>query len=1072
MSGRSPGRWVCAALLLLALPAQAGDLTVNGYTLVSSVRLSRTVFENTYRAMLGNGGPALDGATATLADHDSNLSVVDATLSFGPVAAGGAVTSTDTFVVRHDRVRPFDPATLVWQIEAREAPPPAGTFALTPAASRLRSGEAATLRLQLATPAGASGVEASLSSTEPSLAGVPATVAVAAGETQAFFSVTSLGPAGAATITALVAGASISAEVEVRPRLVEVALDSAGRDLTIGEVRAGKVTLASPAPAGGRSVALSLSTPLRATLSASPIVVAAGETTASFSVTATAAGSETVSAALTGAGADSASASFAIVPAVATTTTTLGLIDAALGSGAITEEQAFVYQVLAAFGSPTLPAQYQGAPSDPLDDPVSRELPLRFASLSPAAQAQLLPFLYPPAYAGSWGAPLLSPSPSAAPLTAAADPRKLKHKKKQKRAAQTLVPAVGNGACDPSLPGTPPLADGWATLHTAHFKVWYRTGSTSFSEGFYTTDAARQAAVEVAAVIEPIYEKLLGVFGAPPLSDETLDCNGGDGAIDVYVDRLSRSLKAQVVPYPPGACARPGWMWIAPDAASDAYETRNLLAHETVHLFQLVPNRADCSDPRWGILDEASATWAFDFVYPDDNYEHRFAVPSGLGNGYFADAFSGEWRMRPLVANRPVPAHGNNGYADYPFFEWLSRTFGPQTVSNINAATAQANPQQSFEVGLAGTGGGLRALWPKFALAAWNDWENHVEDAFYQWEHLADGSIKHGSIDPGNLFIEAKLEGASRRDLDDEFERIIRAPTSGNDVEDLLIGPMTARYFDIRFPDDDVSTVIFQLPFVGGDRYKVQALLKIDGEWKPVEDWTDKAVVGFCRDKKDERVEEMVVVLSNSHAGFDWFEQGPPGAIGFGSDVWPKLSISNSGCFRWKGTTHAVLTSRINIVDTFTADVTYEGNPLPVFKLVFGRAAFVPVSGTASVERSGVDTEPGGGCNHSIPRTTKAIATEDSDLLVFVDDVFLGESRHAEGHGKTPIDTTETVTCPNMDPFTVDSSVDSQWLKMPTEEPFAPLSDDGRSITGHASFDDGFGGTIDYDWDLHAEKEQ
>jgi len=1062
-----------AALLLLALPARAADLTVGGYTLESSVRLSRTVFEYTYRAVLSNAGPAVQGATATLASHDSNLTAVDATLEFGDVPAGGAATSSDTFVVRHDRARPFDPATLVWQVEAEEAPPAAGTLALAPAALALRSGEAATVLLQLAAPAGPGGVEAMLASTDASIAEVPASVIVAAGETQAFFSVGSPGPAGSATVTAQLAGGPVSAQVLVRERLVEVALDPAEPDLVVGEVRSGTVTLASPAPAGGRSVALSLSEPVRATLSVSPLLIPAGETSAPFSLTANESGSETLTATLTGAGADSASLRFAIVSAPATTKTSPELIEDALSAGAITEEQSFVYRVFAAFGSPALPAQYQGLPSGHLDDPVVRELPLRYASLSPSAQAAVLPLLYPPVYEGSWGAPpLAAVSPLAAPLLdASGDPRKLKRKKpkRAKRGAQTLVP-TGDviDPCRPDLPGhTPALGAGWGFRRTPHFKVWYRTVPTPFSHDFYTVDQARRAAIEVAAVIEPIYKKIHDVFGGDPLPDEGLACNGGDGAIDVYADRMSRSAKAQVVPYPPGGCARPGWMWMAPDVALDDYETRNLLAHEIVHLYHLVPNRPECSDPRWGILDEASATWAFDFVNPDDNYEHRFAVGGvGRGNGYFKSHFNGEWRMRLLVANQPVPAGGNNGYADYPFFEWLSRTLGPQTVRDLNAATAQANPQQAFEVGLSGYGGGLQALWPRFALAAWNDHEEGVEDDFFEWEHLAGGSIKHGSVVPANRFIEATLGGESRREFPDEIEAIMRPPTSGNDIEDLVIGPMTVRYLYVRFPDDTVSTVILLNRLGGYDRLKVQALLKIDGKWE-LRDWTDEGGVGLCRDQKDQRVEEMVVVYSNSNAGTNWFGTDPPEAIPFGSDLWPELSISNSGCFRWKGTTRAVLTSREGVVDTYTADVTYEPRTGFPWDLLIGRRVFHPVSGTASVERTGTDTA---GCTHSMPRAEAPIGSDDSDVVVYVDDVLLDEPRVAEGTGVTEIESTETVSCPEMDPFVIEDTIRSRWLTFPDDG--APLSTDGKALTGSHSYDDGFGSNVDVQWDLQAEREE
>ena len=1062
----------CAALVLLALPARAGDLTVGGYALESSVRLSRTVFEYTYRAVLSNAGPAVLDATARLAGHGSNLTAVDATLSFGAISAGGSAKSTDTFVVRHDRTRPFDPASLVWNIEAREAPPAAGVFALAPAALALRSREAASVLLQLPVAAGAGGVAASLASTDP-VVEVPPTVVVAEGETQAFFSVSSPGPAGTATITAQVPGSSASAQVAVRERLVEVALDQAQPDLSVGEVRSGTVELANPAPAGGRSVALSLSEPGRARLSGSPLVIPAGGTSVSFSVTATASGSETITASVTGVGADSASLRFAIVPAVATQKTSAELIEAARVAGTITEEEAFVYRVFAAFGSPALPAQYQGRPSGQLDDPVVRELPLRFTSLSPTAQAALLPLLYPPAYEGSWGAPPLA---VASPLTAlradaANNSRKLK-RKKSKRAAQALTVAGVIDPCRPDLPGyTPPLAPGWSFLRTENFKVWYRNAPTSFSSDYYTVDQARQAAVEVAAVIDPIYVKLRGVFGDTLLPDEGLACNGGDGLIDVYVDRLGRSAKAQVEPYPPGACARPGWIWISADVALDPYEARNILAHELVHLWHLVPNRADCSDPRWGILDEASATWAFDFVNDErgDNYEHQFAVPSFLGNGYFADHFSGEWRMRPFAANQPVPAHGNNGYADYPFFEWLSRTLGPQTVRDINAATAHTNPQQSFELGLSGYGGGLRALWPAFALAAWNDHEEDVEDAFFEWEHLAAGSIKHGSVVPANRFIEAELGGQSRREFPDEIEAIMRAPTSGNDIEDLGIGPMTARYLYVRFTDDEVSTVIFRNPLAGyGDRLKVQALLKIDGEWQPVRDWTNEYAVDLCRDEKAERVEEMVIVYSNSHAGNVWFETDPPAVIPFSGDQWPKLDISNSGCFRWKGTTRATVTDPVGFVDTITATVTYERKTGLPWDLLVGRMGY-QASGTASLERSGADTA---GCTHSIAHTEAPIQEFDSEIVIYLDDILLGEERRADGpRGRTEIEYTETIECPPPDGTQVlTSDVFADWLDFPDEG--APLSEDGKSITGNYTFVDGFDRTIEMQWDLQAEREE
>ena len=77
--------------------------TIGGYQKISETRVTRTVFDYVYRATLTNVGPALPGATATVASLSSSTTVIDNSLTYAPVGPGGNTLSTDTFAFRQDR---------------------------------------------------------------------------------------------------------------------------------------------------------------------------------------------------------------------------------------------------------------------------------------------------------------------------------------------------------------------------------------------------------------------------------------------------------------------------------------------------------------------------------------------------------------------------------------------------------------------------------------------------------------------------------------------------------------------------------------------------------------------------------------------------------------------------------------------------------------------------------------------------------------------------------------------------------------------------------------------------------
>jgi hypothetical protein len=313
---------------------------------------------------------------------------------------------------------------------------------------------------------------------------------------------------------------------------------------------------------------------------------------------------------------------------------------------------------------------------------------------------------------------------------------------------------------------------------------------------------------------------------------------------------------------------------------------------------------------------------------------------------------------------------------------------------------------------------------------------------------------------------------------EDMISELLRvAPPSNSSNNAGLLYPMMADYLNIKFTDSSVSHVIFenrttervrQYP-----RLKIQALLKIDGQWKEPEDWTGMPLVSFCRDKKDERIEELVVVYSNSAPGTDVTMDDPatvPLFIEFGvpSDEvpLPKLRLSNVGCYRWRGTSRVTETTTDGVVTETTATVLFERHRDPASPPIPGGVEiFKPVSGMATIHRSGVNEA---GCTETMSLTSTAIGFDDGEIEIVLNDVEDPLNRRALGSAETPIpNVTFIVTCPFAEePFTAVVTVSSSWLILPLPEG-AALSDDGRSLVGSSVIP-----PLVVQWSFTAERER
>jgi hypothetical protein len=167
-------------------------------------------------------------------------------------------------------------------------PPPLPTIAIvTPAAAQLVGGNSDVTTVSLTTGAQGSGAVVSLTSSNPAVLSVPATLTIPTGAQSGTFSATtSVVTANTpVTITASYNSSSKPATVTVLPAPGPAVLSSIGffpNVVTGGTAALAILGLTNPAPAGGFTVTLSTNNPVA--LVPATATVPAGETTGSFSV--------------------------------------------------------------------------------------------------------------------------------------------------------------------------------------------------------------------------------------------------------------------------------------------------------------------------------------------------------------------------------------------------------------------------------------------------------------------------------------------------------------------------------------------------------------------------------------------------------------------------------------------------------------------------------------------------------------------------------------------------------------------------------------------------------------------
>ena len=179
-----------------------------------------------------------------------------------------------------------NPAVLLFELSPTSSPSVTlSTLSLNP--TTVTGGDSSTGTVTLSGPAPSGGAQVALSSSDTSVATVPSSVTVAAGATSATFTVSTNAVSASTTvaISAIYAGVTKTASLTVNPAPPPTltSLTLSPTSVTGGDSSTGTVTLSGPAPSGGAQVALSSSDTLVATVPSS-VTVAAGATSATFTV--------------------------------------------------------------------------------------------------------------------------------------------------------------------------------------------------------------------------------------------------------------------------------------------------------------------------------------------------------------------------------------------------------------------------------------------------------------------------------------------------------------------------------------------------------------------------------------------------------------------------------------------------------------------------------------------------------------------------------------------------------------------------------------------------------------------
>lgn len=507
------------------------------------------------------------------------------------------------------------------------------------------------------------------------------------------------------------------------------------------------------------------------------------------------------------------------LPEPTTDPSSYSLIDLAVSNGTLTEDQGALYKLYVDFGSADLPPQYKGDDIGLLEGLGGQQFAEYVARVGeanvPSATIEAArPYFVPPYYEGSWW--------------------NRSHPSATKRPSNPTCRAW-SAPCE--------LLTEWHSLAGTHVVVWYESR-------FELVDGPRAASL-VAELDNTIWPKLTGLMGTTPLSDVgTGVISETDSRLDVVLMELPAAFEGQTYSLGMGCKATPAVVYLNRSLPSHGLEAQ--AAHEMMHAIQFaLPVKAQCLSKYTTMID-ATAVWATNFVYPTNDWEHRYST-FYLHNDWFEQPYD------------VFPGDSNKGFAYgawlWPFY--LSTTYGPTVIKSMwDATTSYNEPLAAMDGALIGFGSHFAKEWPDFVAANWNqDTIDTYRKAdriteFAQLDSSHDLTFAMGSGGIGTTETNASVEHAAatyyRIAINDSTARtfnVLNGWSFKRTTADPGFGPMLA--FDGLSVTDRHGAAL-------------QVFMKVDGSWqaKPV-DLTNVPWLTSCRNDPAGKVEELIFMFSN-----------------------------------------------------------------------------------------------------------------------------------------------------------------------------------------------------------------
>ncbi len=243
---------------------------------------------------------------------------------------------------------------------------------------------------------------------------------------------------------------------------------------------------------------------------------------------------------------------------------------------------------------------------------------------------------------------------------------------------------------------------------------------------------------------------------------------------------------------------------------------KSVSAHELFHIFQYHSMREYEELEAWW-LQEATAVWAENFVFPLVNREHSYL-----------DFFFGS------LEDQFINKGGSKDYAGYMLFFFLSERYRNDsiiadiilTTKGYDIATYIMNALEDFP-----------DTYAQFALWNWNA---------KPWKMYSDNGTFPAKRPYGTALQNMVLQNAAIAE------------------DDIVLPPGAIGYKYYHIADNNIKRVKFDFTDMPWDgNLHVQALYKVGNQWLH-RDCTDLNSVIFCRSKPSEKIKGVVLVFSNA----------------------------------------------------------------------------------------------------------------------------------------------------------------------------------------------------------------